>query len=163
MKSLFKALVAVSVLGAGSAMAASPATGSFNVTASIVGFCQFSTASAIAFGPVSTSTVANNDKTGTIQHKCTKGTGYTIKLDAGATGSFAARKLLDSSSGDTLDYNLYTDVAGGTVWNDSTGVVTGTGAAFATTISTTVYARLVEGQDKSAGSYSDTVNVSIEY
>jgi len=163
MKTLFKALVAVSVLGAGSALAASPATGSFQVTATIQGFCQFTTASTIAFGNVSASTVANNDKTGTISHKCTKGTAYTMKLDAGAHGTFAARQMLDSVSSDKLDYQLFTDAARTTVWNDTTNVVTGTGALFATAISTTVYARLVEGQDKSAGSYTDTVNVSIEY
>lgn len=163
MKTLFKALVAVSVLGAGSAMAASSATGSFNVTATIQGFCSFSTATNVAFGNVSASTVANNDKTSTISHQCTKGTGYTIKLDAGANGTFAARKMKDPISLDTLDYNLYTDSGRTTVWNDSTNVVTGTGALYGTAISTTVYARMAEGQDKAAGSYSDTVQVSIEY
>lgn len=165
MKTLFKALVAVSLIaGAGAASAATTtAPTSFNVTANIAGFCQINSASAIGFGAVSASTVANNDKTGTIAHQCTKGTAYTIKLDAGANGSFAARKMLDSVSGDTLDYNLYTDSGRTTVWNDTTQTVTGTASLFATTISTTIYARLVEGQDKSAGSYSDTVNVTITY
>jgi len=163
MKTLFKALVAVSVIaGAGAAQAAT-ASGTFNVTASIAGFCQFNTATTIAFGPVSASTASNNDKTGTISHQCTKGTAYTIQLDAGLYGSFVARKMKHASLADTLDYNLYTDVAGGTVWNDTTNTVGGTGALFATTISTTVYARLVEGQDVAAGNYSDTVTVSIVY
>jgi spore coat protein U-like protein len=64
-----------------------------------------------------------------------------------------------------LNYAVYTDSARSTVWGDggagATATIDGTGSG--TAQSTTIYGRIPAGQTVPAGSYSDTVNVTVTY
>jgi spore coat protein U-like protein len=170
MKTLFKALVAVSVLGAGSALAASPTTGSFTVTAAIQKNCTIVSSPTLDFGNVDPTLTTDIDVSVSLVNRCTKGTSFTIALDDGLTGAFTGRKMESAGANtDQLSYNLYTDAARTTVFGDGTGATStasGTGAGMVgagNDQTTVIYGRLTQGEDVSADNYSDTVAITITY
>lgn len=172
MKTLFKALVAVSVLGAGSALAATPSNGTdatktLTVTATVPALCAIQANATLAFGNYSG--VADVDQSTTISFKCTK----TSIFDIGINGTVGSR-VMTGPGGDTLAYELYSDTGRTVAWgnaqdtdtvnaddlSDTTGNGISTGA---TAQSVTVYGRIASGQDKNAGAYTDTRTITIYY
>jgi spore coat protein U-like protein len=132
------------------------------------------TATGPAFGvynPLSaTPTYAN----GTVQVSCTllSGGATTVTLvssySTGASGSYALRTML--SGANTLGYNLYYDAAYTQVRGNGTGGSQTGGATLnlspgnpTLTASGTIYGRIPAGQDVAAGSYADTIVVTITY
>lgn len=150
------------------AMAAT-ATASFNVTATVTATCSVS-ATDVAFGNVNPLAAAAATQTGTVTATCTNGTPYSISLAAGA-GTFAQRTMSNGTS--TLNYNLYAEAGHTNVLGDGSGSTvlitsgttigtgaTGTGAAQAYT----VYGNLPLPQAAAtAGNYTDTINVTLNY
>ena len=143
---------------------AGTASGSLTVNATVTANCTVST-SAVNFGSVNTLSGSPVDATGGVTVTCTNGTGWTASSDVGSGGgaTFASRKM--ASGGNLLNYTLYTDAARTNVWGDGTGstaTVTGTGSGVAQNF--TIYGRVPAGQTSApAGSYSDTVAVTITY
>lgn len=136
----------------------------FNVTANVLSTCSTVTANALDFNDYDPLTGADKDATTTIDVTCTNGTPFTVKLNGGNTGTITQRKLKEDAGSDELNYNLYTDASRTTLWGDgSTGqTVTGTGTG--TAVQETVYGRISGGQnDKSVGSYSDVITVTVDY
>jgi spore coat protein U-like protein len=150
----------------GAAQAATK-TASFTVSASVGKNCVIS-AGNLALGEF----VGDNDLTAQsdISVRCTTGTGFSIALNAGNTGSFTGRRMV-GPGGDFLVYNLYTADTYGAVWGDDSGttdVVGGTGAgmALANELTRTVYGRLLAVDNQNgveAGAYSDTIVATITY
>lgn len=136
------------------------ATSTFNTTATVVATCAIS-ATNVAFGSYST---AQLDATGSISITCTNGTTYTVALDAGvgASATLAARKMTGPSS-QTLTYSLYQDVSRSTLWGDTAGVNTAAGTGSGAAQSLTVYGRIPSLQFPGAGTYSDTITVTLSY
>jgi spore coat protein U-like protein len=95
---------------------------------------------------------------------CTKGSSpVTVGLN---TGTHATRFM--SNGTDSLQYELYSDVAGGTVWGNSGGALVtwgafGSIASQGTGVSRTVYGRIPGGQDVSVGSYTDTITATVNF
>ena len=155
----------ISLALAGAANAASPATTSFDVSASVADNC-FVTATDLNFEGYD----AGTEKTATssVKVRCTKGTSYTVELSAGS-GSYGQREML--SGAEKLQYNLYTDSNHSSVWGDDTGstdVVADTGAGLAANKEKThtVYGKIPDSeanQNAPAGSYSDSITVTVEY
>jgi len=150
----------------GAAQAASPASTTFGVSATVAANCLV-TAAAIPFG--SYDGTAAKDISKDLKVRCTNGLPYTVKLSAGSGGGFAPRKLANGS--DTLEYNLYLDAGFTSVWGDgtaSTSVDTGTGAGMSLSKEKThtIFANLpnsAANQDAPAGNYSDTITVEVSY
>jgi len=151
------------------AMAATPAqagTQSSNlaVSATVNASCTLST-SPLAFGSVDTLSASPVLGTGGLSIACTNGSAWsaTAGVGAGAGATFAARRLTSGAS--TLDYQIFTDAARTTLWGDgtaSTAAITGTGTGSAQAV--TVYGRIPAGQTTApAGSYTDTVSVTVTY
>lgn len=133
------------------------------VSATVISTCTTVTATALAFGNYDPLAGSNLDGTSTIDVTCSSGTSFSISLNAGGSGDINSRVMSDGGSGE-LSYGLYTDASRSTVWGDgSTGSqVTGTGTGSA--VQETVYGRIPSGQnDKPAGSYNDTITVSVDY
>lgn len=158
------------------AMAAAPAhagtaNGTFNVTTTVVNSCLLGTTSALAFPNYDpTSATATNGST-SISVTCTTGDAYVIALNYGANGGTAANRIMKSGT-NTLNYNLYTDSGYANVWKDSTVCIagysgsncdTGTGAGPATANSYTVYGQIAAQQNVPAGSYSDTITITVTF
>ncbi|MDE2461452.1 MAG: spore coat protein U domain-containing protein [Gammaproteobacteria bacterium] len=155
------------------AIAAIPAhagttTGTFQVTATVVNSCKINSASNVVFGNYDPTSALNTTAASTISVNCTKGDSYNIALNYGGTGS-AANRIMTDGLGDNLNYNLYTDSAWTKVWNSScgganncdTGTGAGPGAGNAQTY--TVYGSIAAGQNVPAGSYTDTIQLTVTF
>lgn len=109
-----------------------------------------------AYDPLANASV---NGTGTVNVTCDAQVSGTISLSAGS-GTYAQRTM--SSSAMKMQYNLYTDSARTQIWGDGTG---GSSVLSGTTTSGAfpVYGRIPGGQKIGAGSYSDTIVVTIAY
>jgi spore coat protein U-like protein len=90
---------------------------------------------------------------------------FTISLSSGVAASFAPRAMAGPGSS-KLSYNIYTTAALTTVWGDGTGgSVTqgGGGNILVPTYTFTGYGAIPTGQWVRAGSYSDTILVTVTY
>ncbi len=103
----------------------------------------------------------NVDATGSVSVQCTPATDYTIKLNGGnADGASTARQM--SKGSETVAYDLYRDGARSQHWGDSEGSVAadiGNG----TEQMHTVYGRVPPQPTPTAGTYTDTVIVTVDY
>lgn len=157
-------LLAVAPALLASPASAQTATGTLEVTATVTENCTLAT-SPVAFGSVNT-LGGNVDAIGGITVTCTADLPWSAAADVGggSAASFAARAMSDGA-GNELAYNLYTDIARSTVWGDDSGatdLLAATGTGVAQNLS--VFGRVPGGQTSvPAGSYSDTVNVTVSY
>lgn len=157
----------IAVIFAGSEALAATATGTFQVTATVVSGCTVS-APALAFGNYDTSSATPTAATTTVSVYCTVGTSFTTALDVGGNGGDYAtgRLMLGGTNGDNLSYNLYTDATYTTVWGDGSGAtstVAGVGTGPLVAVPQVVYGRIPAQQNISADSYSDTITVTVTY
>jgi spore coat protein U-like protein len=91
---------------------------------------------------------------------------YTIQLSPGSNGGYADRRLVNGTR--VLSYNLYTNGARTSVWgNGSAGTSTVTDGYLLGLLTTTrgypVYGLIPAGQNVPAGTYNDTIVVTIDY
>jgi spore coat protein U-like protein len=120
-------------------------------------------ASTLAFGRYDPTSAAPLDAATTIQYGCPPGQPVRISIDAGQSGTFAAREL--RNGGEVLRYNLFLDAARTTVWGDGTGgssigpLVRGIGQSV---ITAWVFGRIAAGQDAAPGAYGDTLRVTLQ-
>lgn len=87
---------------------------------------------------------------------------YTIRVSGGGSGNTASRRM--SAGAKLLPYNLYTGAAYTTVWDDVTGV----SGSFLLSLGSTsfnhpVYGRILAQQPAPAGSYSDSLTITVTY
>ncbi len=161
---LFAGLAALLILPvlAGRALAGQ-ATTSFAVSANVQSSCSVS-AGALAFGSYLATSGTPNDATSNILVTCTSGLAYTVALDGGTnTATVNARAMTDGLT-HNLSYALYTASNHSTLWGDgtlTTSTVGGTGNGAAQTLP--VYGRIPVSQFVSAGSYTDSVGVTVNY
>lgn len=137
----------------------------FTVTATIVAECNVAT-SPLNFGnydPVAANKTTPLDSTTVVNVYCTAQTPVTVALDNGLWLTGSTRRL-QSAAGNFLNYEMYKDSARGVVWN-ATNLNSGTSTSKNTPINSgfTVYGRVAAAQDLPAGSYSDTVTVTVNY
>lgn len=162
LRPLCAALLGTVFLWPVAARAAGSAQTQFNVTATVLDSCTVS-AGDLAFGSYTAGSATPLTATSTIQVTCTNGLAYNVSLDGGSTAhSVTARAMTDGSN--NLAYALYTSNAHSTIWGDGTAPTArmpGTGNGGAQPL--TVYGRIGAGQFVPAGSYSDTVTVSVDY
>ncbi len=168
MKNLYRVMSLLAAALGMSAAHAGTATGSFQVTGTVVSSCNVS-GSLLNFGgaidPLSASVPIDASSTLTVQ--CTNTTPYSVALDAGINAggatSFASRAMKNGAS--TIGYQLYLDVGRSSVWGDGTGgsaPSTGSGTGSSQTL--TIYGRLPTlGSSVVPGTYTDTVTVTITY
>jgi spore coat protein U-like protein len=92
----------------------------------------------------------------------------TVSLSTGVSGTYAPRAM--QSGAYSLGYNLYWSTAYTQVWGDGTGGSFYGGATLSLspsspsqTVSGTMYGRMPAGQDVGAGSYVDTIVITVSY
>jgi spore coat protein U-like protein len=128
----------------------------------------------VAFGTYNPLSATPAYANGSVQATCTltgnTSTAVTLtsSYSAGLSGNFALRTMLSGAS--TLGYNLYYDAAYTQVRGDGTGGSQTGGATLNLTRTNptqsatgTIYGRIPAGQDVAAGSYADTIVVTITY
>ena len=109
--------------------------------------------------------------TGTVTVSCTVTViglleSWTVDLSSGNSGNFATRVLANGSS--TLSYNLYTSAAYTSIWGDGSGTTSVVSGSTLLAVGTTnnyytVYGRIPAGQDAAAGTFTDTIVVTLNY
>ena len=153
--------IALAVLG--EAALAATATTTFEVTATVEDTCSIS-ATNIAFGAYDPDAGHLNGTT-TLTVTCTENTTYDIGLDTGSNGASATTtsRAMDDGLSNYLDYELYQDSGRTTVWGDTVGTDTVSQTSTGGDESHTVYGQIPGSQFVPAGSYSDTINVTITY
>lgn len=119
----------------------------------------------VAFGSYNPVSATPTLASGTVTVTCS-GIGllvsYTILLSGGGSGSVASRRM--SAGARLLPYNVYTSSAYTTVWDNVTGV----GGGFliglgSTSFNHPVYGRILAQQPAPAGSYSDSLVITVNY
>jgi spore coat protein U-like protein len=136
------------------------------IDAVILGQCTVS-ASGVAFGIYDPLVPTALTSTATINVSCTlvsNASNITIDLSSGASGSFSSRTM--SSGTDILSYNLFQDIAQTQIWGDGTGgstEFTGKVTPGKPSLTATAYGLLSASQDVGAGSYLDTITVTVNY
>ncbi len=126
--------------------------------------CSISTTQVI-FGTYNVFSASPVDSTGTVSYRCNGNVqGLLITITKGHSGTFQPRTLTKGL--EKLSYNLFRDAARTSIWGDFTG---GTSAFIDLdppkneNVSLTVYGRVPPAQDISAGAYSDTVTVEVNF
>lgn len=160
-----------------SAVNAGTTTANFTVSATIVNGCAFGSSvtspttnlGTINFGSIA-SVPSNLDMVsttgaGSVVVTCTPGATPTISMDYGTHGGSATQRYMVNTTAatQTLAYQLYQDSARSKVWGN--GALAMMVSSFpATTQTYPVYARLFAVTTlPSAGTYTDTVTVTLTY
>ncbi len=123
--------------------------------------CQLST-TPLSFGGYDPLSNTPNDATNTINVLCTLTTPYHIRLDRGVYGSSVTTRQLGNGAA-RLNYELMRDAGRTLNWGETDSIdtveSTGTGGAQAFA----VYGRIPALQAVTAGSYSDTITVTVSF
>lgn len=127
--------------------------------------CTISSVSGLSFGAYNVfDTVAATSSATLTVDSCSNGKPtYTAALSTGTSNTYASRLMTLIGGADTLQYNLYTTSAHTNVWGNGTGgtsTIVGNGTNSSTR---TIYGRIPAGQDVSAGSYTDTITITISF
>jgi spore coat protein U-like protein len=152
---LLLAGVAASVMAA--AAHAATATSQFNAQITIQADCQVLSPNTLDFG---THGLLNSNIDATVDFtvQCTNGVSYTIAMDDGANASGSTNRMKNGT--EYVNYEIYQDASRSTVW-DATSTVSGTGNGNQQTY--TVYGRVPPQTTPSAGTYIDTVTITVSY
>jgi len=92
--------------------------------------------------------------------QCASGVPVAILMNGGGSGNVGNRRLVRSGGSESIGYQLYTDNARSTVWDNSVGLTfVGDGQAY----SYPVYGRVTAQAAPVAGVYQDSVQVTINF
>lgn len=169
-KNFLRLAAALALATGASAALAATATNTLTVQATVKSVCTVAAAT-LNFGQYDPSTGTNLAVNQNISVTCTKGTPFTVAMNAGLPangGSFAAR-VMKESGGNTLNYNLYLNAGLTTVWGDGTGTTSvspsQTGTGLGTPVSLTVYGNIPYQPNAvpTATTYSDSVTMTVSY
>jgi spore coat protein U domain-containing protein, fimbrial subunit CupE1/2/3/6 len=126
--------------------------------------CTITTAGSVAFGTYNVFSVAPLDSTGVLQLTCNGAARpITVDLSSGNSPTYSPRYMLTGAQ--QLNYNLYLDAARTLIWGDGTGGSSHYGPIDPPNGGTnlTIYGRIPPGQDVPAGTYADTLVVTVNF
>lgn len=151
------------------ALIASPALAgtaqtSMPVSAEVLENCSV-ISSAMSFGPITDVGATNVDSTATITLSCTLNAGYEIQLNDGLNALNGQRRLVNATSKEAVNYDIYRNVSRDLRWGSQLGTDTVSGTASPAGVATvTAYGRIPAGVAKvSAGAYTDTITVTVNF
>ncbi|MCD9098805.1 spore coat U domain-containing protein [Luteimonas fraxinea] len=135
----------------------------FTASAPVASRCTISTATDLDFGNVPGAIATNRDQTSAVTFTCTGRTAWNVGLDNGIHAAGTTRRMRLGTSANYVRYELYRDAGHSQRWGTTAGTDTasGTGSGGAQTV--TVQGRVPAGQMVPAGTYADTVTVTITY
>lgn len=164
-------LLALAVAASPLAADAANTTANFGVQLTVQNSCTLAagnTASDIDFGTVTGNITADRDASTTLTVNCNNGALYHVGLNDGLNASGGQRRLTNATTGQFVNYDLYTDASRTNRWGVTAagGTATdadGTGNNANQTL--TVYGRVPGAplQSVGAGVYNDTITATIEF
>lgn len=159
-------ILAIGLAFSGVAQAVVVASTTLNVSATVAVVCAITT-TPVNFGNLNATQFST--ASGDVSVTCTSGTPYTITLDAGLNSLILSQRHMTDALGNLAYYTLTSDVGLINPWGDASPV----GASVADTSNGAVQPHTVYGKAKAingvtgvvspAGSYSDTVSVTVNY
>lgn len=135
----------------------------FNASATVASRCTLSSATDLDFGNVPGAVSSDRDQNSTVTFTCTGRTAWNVGLDNGLHASGPVRRMRRGTSADYVRYELYRDAPRNLRWGTTAGADTASGTGTGTAQSVTVYGRVPAGQVVPAGSYADTITVTVTY
>ena len=154
---VYVALIASSLsLSTGLADAAT-VTSTLAVSATVNTVCVVNSVGAMAFGAYTGIAVTSS---ATLNYTCSNALPVQISFDKGVNGVSTATRVMKNASS-TLSYQIYSDSARTTVWDDTTNKIAVTGSGASATA--TIYGQIPAGQYPTAGAYTDTVTITFTY
>jgi spore coat protein U-like protein len=144
--------MSVGLIAAGAAYAAD--TSNMTVQAAVVGSCKFNSTPTLDFGNLDPANATNGSGSSTISFWCTKGAAYTVAAGNGNNYNVGAatRQMKGPGATDLMPYSLTLPAA-----------ATGTGAGKSTAITFAVTGGVLNADyiNATVGSYTDTVQMSV--
>jgi spore coat protein U-like protein len=144
--------------------AAASQNGSFAVNVTLSAGCVVASTSPVSFtvstGILNVATTAN----GAVSIECTPSSPYNIQLNQGtATGATVTTRKMTGPASATINYGLYQNSGLSTNWGQTNGTdtVAGTGNGNAQTY--TVYGQIPVQTTPAAGTYTDTITVTVSF
>ena len=127
------------------------------------------TATPIVFANYDVFSTLPLDTTANVTISCTnpekKPIQVSVSLSSGNSGSFNPRQMTYAGAGLPMDYYIFLDPSRTTIWGDATGgtgIITGT-IVRDTPLNTVIYGRAPARQNLKAGSYSDSLLVTVTW
>ena len=137
-----------------------------NIHAQVVAQCDVPSGASLenvvfdAYDPITDGSTSNTDTTGNVPIACTKGISANLTMNHGINASGSTRRMTDGTY--FLIYEVYTSGDYTTVWDESNTVTADFTSSSSEQIKT-IYARIPPGQDVPAGTYTDTVQVTMGF
>lgn len=132
----------------------------FTASASIAPACTVNAATQ-DFGPASGLLGTAHDATSAVGLRCTYRAPWQVSLDVGQNASGTARRM--SGPGGLIGYELYRDSNRTQRWGSTLNVDTASGIGTGATQNLTVYGRVPTQPPRAAGTYTDTIVVTVTY
>jgi spore coat protein U-like protein len=136
-------------------------TASSGITANYADTCAISAATNLDFGSVAGLSSAR-DQTSTITLRCPAGTAWKLGLNNGIHASGSTRRMADGT-GRYIQYELYRDSARSQRWGNTPGTDSSDDTGSGSAQTATVYGRVPAQAVTAAGTYSDTVTVTLTF
>ena len=144
----------------------------FAAAANATPFCRVVSAGSLAFGNYDPLSPMPNDTAVTVRVACDgNGTAESVMLDIGLgtganSGSTHGRRMGHTSKAESLQYELFRDPGRSSVWGNTSGLDTVTQALNVpargtVSVTFTIYARAPAHQDVAAGSYTDSIQLTL--
>ena len=118
-------------------------------------------ATGVAFGAYDPRSATPKDSTGGVSLNCPSNRSGVVSMTTGGATSYLPRRMTSGSN--QLTYNLFTNSSRTTVWGDGSGGSATLSVAKGFVGTLTIYGRIPAGQNVRAGSYSDTVTVTVTF
>jgi spore coat protein U-like protein len=131
----------------------------FTVGATVSSQCAVS-ASTLDFGTVGL-LLANTDLTSTVTVQCASGVAYQVGLDNGQHATGTTRRM--QGPGGLVTYDLYRNTTRTQRWGNTINTDTVVGSGNGSNQNLTVYGRVPNQATPSAGTYNDTITVTVTY
>lgn len=132
----------------------------WTVTANVQPACTVS-ATDMQFGNAGLLDIGVHDATSSVSVKCVNATAYKIGLDNGLHASGTTRRM--QGPGGFVDYELYRNNGRSQRWGNNLEVDTVNGTGNGNAQNRTVFGRVPNQITPSAGTYSDTITVTVTY
>jgi spore coat protein U-like protein len=162
-RSRILALLAAAAAGWAGPAASTTTTATFQVQIIITNACSIGSASALNFGSQGTLAAAVA-ATSTVSVNCTLTLPYNISLDAGTgSGATVAARIMTGPASATVGYSLYQDITHLLVWGNTIGTNTVAGVGTGLSLPYTVYGNVPSQATPAAGTYTDTITVTVTY
>ena len=156
-------LTCLAALGSTTAAFAGTASTTLPVSAIVLENCTV-VASPLAFGALTDVGAADVDSSALLTLACTPNADFYIAMDNGLNAVSGARRMKSATAAEFLPYEIYTNTARTQRWGSTSGTDTVAGTAPLGVATFTAYGRIPQGVSAvSAGSFSDTVTVTINF